>query len=194
MPCTQTHMPTCMPIHSRTRHMFTCPLYAHMRTHIHMPTCMPIHSHMRHAFTCPLYTHMCTHIHMHTRLHTHSFTAPALGPGALTLPSQGLAISSSCGGRQFEMEPGSARWHTPPTTHASEPPEPACSGRSCPAFSIRSSGGAQTQRAGAHGNSRSAGPDPRPCQSLLLPHQVCLPRPRLPLESWLTFPHTRVPT
>ena len=132
MPCTQTHMPTCMPIHSRTRHMFTCPLYAHMRTHIHMPTCMPIHSHTRHAFTCPLYTHMCTHIHMHTRLHTHSFTAPALGPGALTLPSQGLAISSSCGGRQFEMEPGFARWHTPPTTHASEPPEPACSGRSAP--------------------------------------------------------------
>ena len=113
MPCTQTHMPTCMPIHSRTRHMFTCPLYAHMRTHIHMPTCMPIHSHTRHAFTCPLYTHMRTHIHMHTRLHTHSFTAPALGPGALTLPSQGLAISSSCGGRQFEMEPGSARWHNP---------------------------------------------------------------------------------
>lgn len=104
MPCTQTHMPTCMPIHPRTRH----------------------------TFTCPLYTHMCTHMHTHTRLHTHSFTASALGPVAPTLPSQGLAISSSCGGQWLETEPGSARWHTPPTTHASEPPEPACSGRSAP--------------------------------------------------------------
>lgn len=45
-----------------------------MRTNTHMLTCMPKHSHSRHTFTCRLYTHMHTHIYMHTCLHTHTHT------------------------------------------------------------------------------------------------------------------------
>ena len=80
---THTYTYTCMPgldtcIHTHTRH-------AH---NTHMLSCMPMHSHTRHTLTCILYTrvhtHICMHACLHTHSHTHFFPPPALGPVALT--------------------------------------------------------------------------------------------------------------